>query len=380
MSESSSQDKTERATPKRLKDAREKGQVARSRELTTAVLIAGGAAVMIGQGADMVRDAATLLHEALSIEPGELVTADLPGRFGQLIYAGLMVVMPILALGFVGALVGPLLLGGWNFSSQSLMPQFSRVNPVAGLGRLFSSRALVDLGLGIAKVVVLGGIGAAVIWNQRAQLPLLSRMDTITAMSEAGAMVMHLFGWLALGLAVIAALDAPWQLFRHARDLRMTKQEVKEEYKQSEGKPEVKGKIRQMQQAISQRRMMAAVPTADVIVTNPTHYAVALKYAGGSMRAPKVVAKGADVIAANIRELAREHRIPIVSAPPLARALYRSVQLDQEIPAQLFQAVAQVLSYVYQLRNWRGGTPPPKTPDVGDVPGGEIDPPNVVKP
>lgn len=380
MSESSSQDKTERATPKRLKDAREKGQVARSRELTTAVLIAGGAAVMIGQGADMVRDAATLLHEALSIEPGELVTADLPGRFGRLIYAGLMVVMPILALGFVGALVGPLLLGGWNFSSQSLMPQFSRVNPVTGLGRLFSSRALVDLGLGIAKVMVLGGIGAAVIWNQRAQLPLLSRMDTITAMSEAGAMVMHLFGWLALGLAVIAALDAPWQLFRHSRDLRMTKQEVKEEYKQSEGKPEVKGKIRQMQQAISQRRMMAAVPTADVIVTNPTHYAVALKYAGGSMRAPKVVAKGADVIAANIRELAREHRIPIVSAPPLARALYRSVQLDQEIPAQLFQAVAQVLSYVYQLRNWRGGTPPPKTPDVGDVPGGEIDPPTVGKP
>lgn len=380
MSESSSQDKTERATPKRLKDAREKGQIARSRELTTAVLIAGGAAVLIAQGADMVREAAQLLADALRIEPGELVAADMPRRFGTLMVAGLKVALPVLALGFVGALAAPLLLGGWNFSAQALMPQFSRVNPVAGLGRIFSSRALVDLLLGIAKVLVLGGIGAAVIWSQRGQLPLLARMDTVTAMAESGALVLHLFGWLALGLAVIAAMDAPWQLFRHARDLRMTKQEVKEEYKQSEGKPEVKGKIRQMQQAIAQRRMMTAVPTADVIVTNPTHYAVALKYSAGAMRAPRVVAKGADVIAANIRELAREHRIPIVSAPPLARALYRSVPLDQEIPAQLFQAVAQVLSYVYQLRNWRGGTPPPSAPNVGDVPGGELDPPEVEKP
>lgn len=375
MSEQS-QDKTERATPKRLKDAREKGQVARSRELTTAVLIAGGAAVLIGQGADMVREATILLHEALDIDAADLATtADLPARFGNLILAGLKVVLPVLALGFVAALVGPLLLGGWNFSAQALMPQFSRLNPVSGLGRIFSGRALVDLGLGIAKVLVLGGIGAVVLWNARGSLPMLARMEPISAMAEAGALVMHLFGWLALGLAVIAAIDAPWQLFRHSRDLRMTKQEVKEEYKQSEGKPEVKGKIRQMQQAISQRRMMAAVPTADVIVTNPTHYAVALKYSAGAMRAPKVVAKGADLIAANIRELGREHRVPIVSAPPLARALYRSVPLDQEIPAQLFQAVAQVLSYVYQLRNWRGGTPPPKAPDVGDVPGGELDPP-----
>jgi flagellar biosynthetic protein FlhB len=186
---------------------------------------------------------------------------------------------------------------------------------------------------------------------------------------------MSLFGWLALGLAAIAMLDAPFQLFRHRKQLRMTKQEVKEEYKQAEGRPEVKAKIRQAQQAMARRRMMAAVPTADVIVTNPTHYAVALRYAAGTMRAPRVVAKGADLIAAAIRDLGREHRVPIVSAPPLARALYRSVELEQEIPAALFAAVAQVLTYVYQLRNWKGGTPPPRTPDVGTVPGGEPDPP-----
>jgi len=197
----------------------------------------------------------------------------------------------------------------------------------------------------------------------------------MTAMATAGSSIMSLLGWLALGLGVIAALDVPWQWFRHGKELRMTRQEVRDEYKQSEGRPEVKAKIRQAQQAMSRRRMMDAVPTADVIVTNPTHYAVALRYSSDRMRAPKVVAKGADVIAAAIRDLAREHRVPIVSAPPLARALYRSVAIDQEIPAALFQAVAQVLSYVYQLRRWRAGTPAPVVPEVGDLPGGEIDPP-----
>lgn len=376
MSDRSSQDKTERATPKRERDAREKGQLARSRELTTAVLIAGGAMVLMSQGTGMVNDAALLLRDALQIDAADLATtADMPRQFGALIRAGLMIVLPILALGFFGALVGPLLLGGWNFSSQALMPQFSRVNPVSGLGRLFSTRALFDLGLGMMKVAILGGIGASVLWSQRTILPQLAAMDAPAAIGQLGAIVMGLLGWLALGLAVIAALDVPWQLFRHGKDLRMSKQEIKEEYKQSEGRPEVKGRIRQAQHEMSKRRMMSAVPTADVIITNPTHYAVALKYSAGTMRAPRVVAKGADLIAATIRDLGREHRVPIVSAPPLARALFRSVELQQEIPGALFAAVAQVLSYVYQLRNWRGGSEPPKPPDVGDVPGGELDPP-----
>lgn len=375
MSESSSQDKTERATPKRLRDARQKGQVARSRELTTAVLIAGGAAVLIGQGADMMGQALGLLRDALEIDPADFAnTADMPRQFGALLRAGMMIVAPILALGFFGALLAPLLLGGWNFSAQALLPQFSRVNPASGLARVFSSRALFDLGLGLAKVGVLGGIAGAVLYARRAQLPQLAAMAPGVAMAQLGATVLDVLGWLALGLAVIAVLDVPWQLFRHSRDLRMTKQEVREEYKQSEGRPEVKGRIRQAQQALARGRMMSAVPTADVIVTNPTHYAVALKYAAGTMRAPRVVAKGAGVIAAAIRELAQEHRVPVVSAPPLARALYRSVELEQEIPGALFQAVAQVLSYVYQLRRWRGGTAPPALPDVGDVPGGEADP------
>lgn len=377
MSESSSQDKTERATPKRERDARRQGQVARSRELTTAALIAGGAAILIGQGADMVGQAAQILRDALSITPADLATSDgMAAAFGTLLAAGLRVVAPILLLGFVAALVGPLLLGGWNFSAQAMLPQFSRLNPVAGLGRIFSARAWMDLLIGLVKVAVLGGIGATVLWMKRHELATLSSLDAAGAMSRAGAGVLSLLGWLALGLALIAAIDVPWQWWRHQRDLRMTKQEVRDEYKQSEGRPEVKARIRQVQHALARRRMMAAVPTADVIVTNPTHYAVALRYSPDRMRAPRVVAKGADVIAAAIRELATEHRVPIVSAPPLARALYRSVALEQEIPAALFQAVAQVLSYVYQLRRWRGGTPPPVLPDVGDVPGGEIrDPP-----
>lgn len=376
MSESSSQDKTERATPKREREAREKGQLARSRELTTAVLIAGGAAVLAGQGADMVREAAQLMRNAFDIQAAEIATtADMPRVLGHLLRAGLMVVAPILLLGFFAAIAGPLLLGGWNFSSQALMPQFSRLNPVTGLGRIFSGRAVMDLALGLVKVFVLGGITATVLWSQRAEFPRLAQMDVVSTIATLGGMVMSLLIWLSLGLAIIAALDVPWQVFRHRKEMRMTKQEVREEYKQSEGKPEVKGRIRQLQQEMARGRMMDAVPTADVIITNPTHYAVALKYAAGTMRAPRVVAKGADVIAAKIRELGSEHRVPIVSAPPLARALYRSVDLDQEIPGALFQAVAQVLTYVYQLRNWRGGTPPPKLPEVGDVPGGEIDPP-----
>jgi flagellar biosynthetic protein FlhB len=373
--QSSSQDRTERATPKRERDARRQGQVARSRELTTAALIAGGAAILIGQGAHMVAQAADLLRDALSITPADFATTrGMAATFGTLLASGLRVVAPILVLGFLAALAGPLLLGGWNFSAQAMLPQFSRLNPVAGLARIFSARAWMDLLIGLLKVAVLGGIGAGVLWSKRHELANLSGMDAAGAMSVAGAGVLGLLGWLALGLGVIAAVDVPWQWWRHARDLRMTKQEVRDEYKQSEGRPEVKARIRQVQQALARRRMMAAVPTADVIVTNPTHYAVALRYAPDRMRAPRVVAKGADLVAAAIRELATEHRVPIVSAPPLARALYRSVALEQEIPAALFQAVAQVLSYVHQLRRWRGGTPPPVVPDVGDVPDGGIDP------
>lgn len=374
MSQTSTQEKTERATPKREREAREKGQLARSRELTTAVLVAGGAAVLVGFGGSMVAQAAAVLKQALQIDPGGLAgSADLPLHLVALLKAGFIIAAPVLALGFLGSLFAPLLLGGWNFSSKALQPQFSRLNPVSGLGRIFGSRAWVELGLGLAKVAVLGGIGAAALWSRRDVFMGLAASDPFSGLSAAGSALLGVFGWLALGLVVIAALDVPYQLFRHGRDLRMSKQEVKEEFKQSEGKPEVKAKIRQLQQALAGRRMMEAVPTADVIITNPTHYAVALKYSAGRMRAPRLVAKGADVIAEGIRDLARAHRIPIVSAPPLARALYRSVELEQEIPAQLFQAVALVLSYVYQLRNWRGGTAAPRPPDIGEVPGGEAD-------
>ena len=187
-------------------------------------------------------------------------------------------------------------------------------------------------------------------------------------------MVLDAVLWLGGGLLLIAAVDVPWQLLHHAQQLKMSKQEIKEEMQQSEGKPEVKGRIRQLQQAFARGRMMEAVPTADVIVTNPTHYAVALKYAAGKDRAPRVVAKGADVIAQQIRELASAHRVPLIEAPPLARALYRSCDIDAEIPGALYQAVAQVLSYVYQLRDWQRGERPVLARLPEDLPNSAVEP------
>lgn len=375
MSESTSQEKTEQATPKKLRDAREEGQVARSRELTTAVLIAGGALVLGFQGGAMVENGVALLRDALSFDVRDVTDArDLAGRLGYFLRNGLLVAAPILALGFFGALFAPLLLGGWNLSGKAMAPKLSKLDPIKGLGRIFSGKALVDLGLGILKVLILGGIGVTVVWLQRSEIPMLARMDAAAATAELGFIVVGVLGWLSIGLAAIAALDVPWQIYKHAKELKMTKQQVKEEFKQTEGKPEVKARVRQLQQQMAQGRMMEAVPDADVVITNPTHYAVALKYSADSMRAPRVVAKGAGAVAAAIRELASRSKVPLVSAPPLARALFRSARIEQEIPAQLFQAVAQILTYVYQLRSWRTGMPYPDKPVPGDVPGGEPDP------
>lgn len=370
----STQDRTERATPKRLREAREKGQLPRSRELTTALLVGTAVAVLMMAGAGIAAGAVQLMRHAFDFGVADLQSAaDLPFRALRALREGLWLVAPVLLLGLAVALVAPLLLGGWNFSPSVLLPDFARTDPLAGLGRMFSGRTLVELLNGLLKVGVLGVIAVLTLWNSRQELLGLSSLSVGEGLSRVAASALYLVLMLSLGLLAIAALDVPYQLWKNRRELRMSKQEIREEFKQSEGRPEVKSRIRQAQQALSRRRMMQEVPKADVVVTNPTHYAVALRYSAGKMRAPRVVAKGADLIAQHIRELAREHRVPIVSAPPLARALYRSAELEQEIPTALYQAVAQVLTYVYQLRNWRGGSKPPALPEVGEVPGGEAD-------
>ncbi|HSV44392.1 MAG TPA: flagellar biosynthesis protein FlhB [Ramlibacter sp.] len=374
MSESSSQEKTERATPKRQREARKRGDVPRSRELGTAMVLAAGVAALWLSGEAIARRCMALMRQGLSIDAALLDAPErLPALFGQALVSSLWMLLPLMIALLVAVFAGPMLLGGFNFSAESLTPSFSRLNPIAGLGRIFSKNSLVELGKALLKFALLGGIAAIFLWLAHGQFMQLSLEDPRAGIGHGLSLVLHCAVWLLGGLLALAFIDAPYQWLTYQKKLRMTRQEVREEMKEAEGRPEVKAKIRQLQQQMASRRMMEQVPLADVIVTNPTHYAVALQYKAGEMRAPKVLAKGADLIATTIRELAAEHRIPIVSAPPLARALFRSAELDQEIPPTLYEAVAQVLTYIYRLRQWRSG-PAPQPPQVGDVPGGEPDP------
>ena len=280
---------------------------------------------------------------------------------------------PLFIAALVGALFAGLGMGGWNFSPQALTPDFSKLDPVAGFGRLFSLNSLAELAKSLLKV---GGIGLCVWVSLKTLAPSLASLAAepgVTGLTHAASLARWMLIMLSGTLVVIAAVDVPYQWFRHRHSLMMTRQELVDEMKESDGRPEVKGRIRRLQAESARRRMMDAVPKADVIVTNPTHYAVALKYASGTQRAPVVVAKGADYVAAAIRELGDRHSVPRVEAPPLARALYRSVDIGHEIPVNLYPAVAQVLTYVYQLRNWRtrGGRYP--NPPHVDVPA-EADP------
>lgn len=378
MSESSAQDKTEKPTPKRLREAREKGEVARSRELTSFVVVASGAAGVMAMSGHLSMAGLAWMRAALSPDPALLdAPTDITRHLAEMVGAGFMAVMPLLAVGFIAALFGPLLLGGWNLSGKALMPKFSRVNPLSGLKRVFSSQALVELAKAVLKALLLGAIAAAFIAAHLDELLTLGRLPLEQGIATGLGLLLACLLWVTGGLLLIAGIDAPWQRYSHDKKLRMTKDEVRREFKEMEGSPEVKGRQRRLQHELANARMMEAVPTADVIITNPTHYAVALRYDANTMRAPQVVAKGKDLVALAIRELAQRHGVPLLPAPPLARALYRQSKLEAEIPAALYLAVAQVLTYLHQLRQWkaqarRAGTPP-APPVLNDVPGGEPD-------
>lgn len=372
MADSSAQQKTEEATAKRKRDARKKGQVARSRELSTGLVVIACVMAVMMAGHDLAGKGLALMRGSLQFEPGLLDDphAQVTLMFTRMLEA-FVAVSPIAFASVAAAVAATVLLGGWNFSSQAFQPQWSRINPLSGIGRMFSTTALVELGKSLLKFSVLGAVGALYIWNHRDRVLALSSMDVASAVAELLNLALWTLVWLSGALAVVAFVDAPYQWWKHRQELRMTKQEVREELKESDGRPEVKSRIRQLQHQMARRRMMEQVPKADVVVTNPTHYAVAIRYSAGKMRAPIVVAKGAGVIAMTIRELATQHKVPLVSAPPLARALYRSVELDREIPSQLYQSVATVLTYIYQLRNGTLRT----APDFSvAVPGGEPDP------
>lgn len=365
--DSSDQEKTEAATPRRLEKAREEGQVARSRELSTFLLLAGGVGGLWAMGSmlyarlGLVVEQSFLFERDIAFDPAVMLA-----HFLNLAQLSLMALLPLFILLMLLALIGPMLLGGWLMSAKSLAPQFSRLNPLKGLKRLFSTHALAELGKAIAKSLLVGTVAVQFISSHIGEMMALMTQPLSQALANALHLAAMACGLIVLTLIVVIGIDVPYQLWSHARKLRMSKEDLRQEHKETEGDPHVKGRIRSQQQAVARRRMMSKVPTADVIVTNPTHFAVALAYEEGSMGAPRVVAKGTELVAARIRELGRENGVPLLEAPPLARALYHHVDLDREVPAELYTAVAEVLAWAYRLKRVRseGGEMPPTPRDL----------------
>jgi flagellar biosynthetic protein FlhB len=351
MSEQSEQERTERATPKRLEEARKKGQVPRSKELSTCVVLLAACAGLLLLGDTVGQSLAAALRHGLDLSRAEIFdeSALVPSLSAMLFEVG-MTCLPVFGIVAVAALAAPMAIGGWNFSGQSLAPDFKRLNPVTGLGRIFSMRGVVELCKAFGKFALVAVVAAWLLWRSADELEALGSEPIAAAIGHAAQLVGTTVLALAGALLAIAAIDVPYQLWRHAQDMKMSREEIRQETRESDGSPEVKGRIRRVAQALASGRMMQDVPTADVVVVNPTHYAVALRYDDARSRAPIVVAKGTDLIAARIREIAGEHGVPIVEAPPLARNLHRSVEIGSEIPVALYAAVAQILTYVYQLR------------------------------
>ena len=352
-------EKTEQPTPKRLDDARKEGNIPRSRELSTAAVYGACVLAMMAFSGMLARGALQWMKQALQPDPGLLQQPDeLFGHAGQLLLAGMLVISPLLAIGLLASFVSPVLMGGLQWTNKSLVPKLDRMSPIAGLKRLYGGEAVAEFAKSLLRVLFVGAAGTLVMVSSMPLLRGLLHKPLETAIADGLQFALRLMLATAAAFFLLAVLDAPYQRWNWLRKLKMTREELKREHKESEGSPEVKGRIRQMQLQMSQRRMMQDVPTADVIVVNPTHYAVALKYQGDNMNAPVVVARGVDEVALRIRALAQQHRVAVVSAPPLARALYREGQLGKEIPVRLYSAVAQVLSYVYQLNDWRQGPAP----------------------
>lgn len=354
------QERTERASPRRLQKAREEGTIPRSRELTSAALmLAGAGGLLLLGGQTMTALRATMEHglrvERTRIFDDTALTLALAERLVEAFTA----IAPLLVLMVVVALAAPAAIGGWMFNPSLLAFKGERVDPVKGMKRVFSVRGLMEMLKALAKFALVALVTLLLLWHFVPDLLALASHPVKQGLTHTGDIIAWSLLAFAGALALVAVVDVPYQLWQHQRDMRMTFQEVRDEFKETEGRPEVKSKIRQLQQEMARRRMMADVPKADVIVTNPTHFAVALKYDQGRHRAPVVVAKGADLVAAEIRRIAQEARVPRLEAKMLARALYYSTDIGREIPEGLYHAVARVLAYVYQLRHAAGYVAPP---------------------
>ncbi|MGZ9667093.1 MULTISPECIES: flagellar biosynthesis protein FlhB [Pseudomonas] len=370
MAESESgQDKTEDPTEKRKKDSREKGEVARSKELNTLAVMLAGAGGLLIFGGMLAQDLMELMRMNFSLSREVIMDQRSMGTF--LLHSGkiaLVAIQPIMITLLLAALLGPIALGGWLFAAGSMAPKFSRMNPGAGLKRMFSMKAIVELLKALAKFFIVLAVALVVLSSDVDDLLRIAHEPLDQAIIHSVLLVGWSTLWMACGLILIAAVDVPVQIWESMKKLKMTKQEVRDEHKDQEGRPEVKQRIRQVQREMSQRRMMAAIPDADVVITNPTHYAVALKYDSEKGGAPVLLAKGSDFLALKIREIAVANNVMLLESPALARSIYYSTELEQEIPGGLYLAVAQVLAYVYQIRQHRAGKGKRPDPLKDDLP------------
>ncbi|MEW6025066.1 MAG: flagellar biosynthesis protein FlhB [Pseudomonadota bacterium] len=376
MAEDSDAEKTEDASPRKLQKAREEGDIPRSRELATfAVLMTAGAGLWI-TGGSLIGRLQSALESGLSLDREQIQNPTvLLERIANDVGGVLLACLPLAFAIMLVALAAPMMIGGFNFSSKAFMPNFMKLNPIAGIGNMVSTNSLIELLKAIAKTLVVGAVAWIVIRSETDAVLGLAVEPVGTATGHLGDLIAHTFLYIVGALGVIALIDGPYQIWHYNNKHKMTRQEMIQESKESDGNPQIKGKIRQMQRQMARNRMMQNVPTADVVVTNPTHYAVALKYTDGQAGAPRVVAKGVDEVAAKIRELARENKVALLEAPALARALYKHTEIDDEIPETLYSAVAEVLAYVFQVRNFKAGGHYPDRPTKLQVPP-EMDPLN----
>ena len=348
------QEKSQEPTAKRVADARKKGQVARSREMNTMAITMVGLGTIMAMGPVLTEGLNTLFVEQFSLTRADMFDPNaMLAHLTKAVGDALFMLLPYFAIMIVVAILSSVALGGFNVSFEAMQPKLSKMNPLKGIKRVFSAKGLMELLKSVGKFALVATATAGLLNAWSGDLLRLGELNVEQALLQG----MTMLGWASLILSstliLMALIDVPFQLWQHKKELKMTQQEVRDEMKQTEGKPEVKGRIRQMQREIAQRRMMEEVPKADVIVTNPTHYAVALRYDPDKMSAPLVVAKGKDLVAANIRKVGDAHQVPLVEAPMLARAIYFNTELQQQIPAALFLSVAQLLAYVFQLRAYR---------------------------
>lgn len=363
MADDSDDERTEDPTPRRLEEARNKGQVARSQELVTFAVLVAGFGTLVWNGAALLDTLRRTMIGNLRFDYKTLVDPEqLLIHFGQSLQDALLTILPILGATLLATFAASMAMSGWLFTFEAVAPKFDKLNPLSGLKRMFSVRALVEMTKATLKSALIGGVAVLVMWHEKEEVVALIAMPPMSSLAYVWELVRFTLTVVIGSMLIIVGLDVPFQLWDYQKNLRMSKEEVKREARESEGDPQIKARIRQLQMQAARKRMMAEIPRANVVVTNPTHYAVALRYDERTMKAPIVIAKGSFLLAERIIALGKENKVPILRTPPLARALYHHADLGDEVPAPLYTAVAEVLAYIFQLNYWQqyGGTAPDK--------------------